>query len=69
MHHGDSAIKQRLEHPSASARYFNLFLSYSANFASGGNDPNPPGSGYHWSLQQIRFMMSDEFAKKANGRS
>jgi hypothetical protein len=45
-----------------SASYYNFFLSYSADFASG--SPNPPGSGYHWSLQQSRFSLSAQFAAK-----
>ena len=36
------------------------WLSYSANFTYGQNDPafvgNPPGSGYQWCLQEIRFL-------------
>lgn len=32
-----------------------FWLSYSANFAIGGVPPNPPGSGYHWTLQRARF--------------
>ena len=32
---------------------YEFFLSYSADFASG--VPNPPGSGYHWSLLQSRI--------------
>ncbi|CAK0876915.1 unnamed protein product [Prorocentrum cordatum] len=31
-----------------------LFLSYSANFAFH-SGANPPGSGYHWTLQEIKF--------------
>lgn len=31
-----------------------VFLSYSANFAFG-KDSNPPGSGYHWTLQEMKF--------------
>ena len=34
------------------ASYYGGFLSYSANFAMRKiKNPNPPGSGYHWSLQ------------------
>ncbi|CAK9026882.1 unnamed protein product [Durusdinium trenchii] len=29
-----------------------LFLSYSANFAYKKTSPKPPGSGYHWTLQE-----------------
>jgi hypothetical protein len=35
------------------AGQYEVFLSYSADFASG--VPNPPGSGYHWSLLQSRI--------------
>jgi hypothetical protein len=47
---------------SLQSSYYNFFLSYSADFASG--SPNPPGSGYHWSLQQSRFALGAQFAKK-----
>ena len=46
----------------AAAAYYNLFLSYSADFASG--VPNPPGSGYHWSLQSTRLSLSADFAAR-----
>jgi hypothetical protein len=48
------------------AAYYNFYLSYSADFASG--TPNPPGSGYHWSLQQSRFSLSPAFAARAAAR-
>ena len=32
------------------------------DFASG--KPNPPGSGYHWSLLQSRFGVTAAFAEK-----
>jgi hypothetical protein len=47
------------------------WLSYSANFAYGQNDPayegNPPGSGYRWCLQEIRLLdkAGYEAARKA----
>jgi hypothetical protein len=44
------------------AAWYNFFLSYSADFASG--KPNPPGSGYHWSLLQSRFGLTAAFAEK-----
>jgi hypothetical protein len=44
------------------ASYYNFFLSFSADFASG--SPNPPGSGYHWSLQQSRFGLSAAFRER-----
>jgi len=50
----------------APASYYNLFLSYSADFASG--VPNPPGSGYHWSLQSFRLGLSSAFAKRLAAR-
>ena len=40
----------------SAASYYAFFLSYSADFASGA--PNPPGSGYHWSLLRSRFSLS-----------
>ena len=38
-------------------RTMGMFLSYSANFAFH-DGANPPGSGYHWSLQQMRFTLN-----------
>ena len=49
------------------AAYYNLFLSYSADFASG--VPNPPGSGYHWSLQSTRLGLSAGFAARLAERA
>ena len=46
--------------PSASATAINAFLSYSANFAFKGNS-TPPGSGYHWVLQQFRFTLGSKY--------
>jgi len=50
----------------AAAAYYDFFLSYSADFASG--QPNPPGSGYHWSLQQSRFGLSAAFQARLEER-
>jgi len=47
----------------STATYFPLYLSYSANFADQA-PPNPPGSGYHWSLQQSRLQLSAAFAQR-----
>jgi len=33
-----------------------VYLSYSANFAIGSATPDPPGSGYHWTLQKMRLL-------------
>ena len=52
---------------SSATSYYNLFLSYSANFASG-YQPNPPGSGYHWTLLPSRLKMSPAFAAKVATR-
>lgn len=51
----------------STASYYNVYLSYSANFASG-YSPNPPGSGYHWSLQQMRFSLSSTMEEKLRAR-
>ena len=56
------AIAAEASEPDAQS-YYELFLSYSANFA-GGYQPNPPGSGYHWSLLPSRLKMSPAFAAK-----
>jgi len=50
----------------AAAGFYNAFLSYSADFASG--TPNPPGSGYHWSLQSSRFALSSAMMAKIAAR-
>ena len=54
------------EEAAAAASYYNLFLSYSADFASG--VPNPPGSGYHWSLQSFRLGLSAAFSARVAAR-
>lgn len=46
--------------------YYEAFLSYSANFAMRSVPPNPPGSGYHWSLQQTRFRLGKRIAQAAS---
>ena len=48
------------------AAFYNLFLSYSADFASG--SPNPPGSGYHWCLQSTRIALSAGFSARLAAR-
>jgi hypothetical protein len=63
-----SALTQPLsgrdaERAAAISEYYYSYLSYSANFA-GGYTPNPPGSGYHWSLQSMRFGLSAQFAAR-----
>lgn len=47
---------------------YDLFLSYSANFAFHQDTPHPAGSGYHWSLQQSRLTLSDAYVKKLSVR-
>jgi hypothetical protein len=60
----EDAAEQR-----GAAAFYDFFLSYSADFASG--KPNPPGSGYHWSLQHSRFgvtpAMADKLAQRKRG--
>eukprot|EP01084_Bolivina_argentea_P119225 211420_1 len=46
--------------------YYEMFLSYSANFAFKSEPAVPPGSGYHWSLQKSRFKLSSNFVEKLN---
>ena len=48
--------------------YYDFFLSYSANFA-GSVKANPPGSGYHWSLQRARFGLTPAFAERVRARA
>ena len=47
----------------AAASLYNFMLSFSANFADR-KAPNPPGSGYHWSLQESRFGLSAAFTAR-----
>ncbi|CAJ1405166.1 unnamed protein product [Effrenium voratum] len=37
-----------------------LFLSYSANFALKPSAPKPAGSGYHWTLQEVKLRRPKE---------
>ncbi|XP_065841942.1 uncharacterized protein [Oscarella lobularis] len=39
--------------------FLDFYLSYSANFAMGRSQPNPPASGYHWTLLESRFKIKD----------
>lgn len=45
------------------------WLSYSANFTYGQNDPvyvgNPPGSGYQWCLHEVRLLDKAEYQRIA----
>ena len=52
---------------SAASSFYELFLSYSANFA-GGYSPNPAGSGYHWTLLPSRLKLSPAFAARVAAR-
>jgi len=45
------------------AKVYDTFLMYSANFAFK-QSSNPPNSAYHMNLQQARFPLSDGFAAK-----
>jgi hypothetical protein len=47
-----------------SAKTFDAFLMYSANYDPHTHTPNPPNSGYHMNLQQARFSLSDTFAAR-----
>jgi alpha-galactosidase len=47
--------------------FYSFFLAYSANWKNPG-PPNPPGSGYHLSLQPSRFELSAAFARKLRAR-
>ena len=52
--------------PSSSSMAINAFLSYSANFAYHTNQAIPPGSGYHWTLQQFRFTLGTKYSQEHN---
>lgn len=56
----DFGREEALTPPVASGTNYSFLLSFSADFASGA--PNPPGSGYHWSLQPSRWQLSAAFA-------
>jgi hypothetical protein len=58
------SVGEQEDEDDAASSYYSFYLSFSANFASGGAAPNPPGSGYHWSLQASRFGLSADFAKR-----
>ena len=49
------------------------WLSYSANFTYGQDDPaytgNPPGSGYQWCLHEIRFLDKPEYERLMNPKA
>jgi hypothetical protein len=47
--------------------FYSFFLAFSANWKWPGT-PNPPGSGYHLSLQPSRFELSAEFARRLRAR-
>ena len=62
----EAVIKDLITNATTSAAaYYEYFLSFSADFASG--KPNPIGSGYHWSLQHSRFPLSQAFYDKITG--
>ena len=51
-----------------SAKTYDAFLMYSANFAFHDKNILPPNSAYHMNLQQARFPLSDAFAAKLEQR-
>ena len=55
------ATTQIVRNETSKSSYYGAFLSYSANFAFVQDPPNPPGSGYHWSLQQFRFVLAQKY--------
>ena len=50
------------------AKTYDAFLMYSANFAFHSKGILPPNSAYHMNLQQARFPLSDAFAAKLEKR-
>ena len=54
-----STTTAKSENGKDAVTFFDAYLSYSANFAESQAAPDPVGSGYHWSLQPIRFTLSD----------
>lgn len=46
--------------------YYEMYLSFSANYINQHTQSVPAGSGYHWSLQQSRFKLSASFIKRLN---
>jgi len=51
----------------AGGTFYAFFLAYSANWKYPGT-PNPPGSGYHLSLQPSRFSLSAAFSRTLRER-
>jgi hypothetical protein len=56
------------ESEESAGTFYPFFLAYSANWKFPGT-PNPPGSGYHLSLQPSRFQLSAAFSRKLRARS
>ena len=46
------------------AKTFDAFLMFSANYDPQKGGENPPNSAYHMNLQQARFKLSDAFAAR-----
>ena len=53
--------------PTTSARVYDAFVMYSANFAFSSGSM-PPNSGYHMNLQPARFSISTDFARRLQER-
>eukprot|EP00656_Telonema_subtile_P047417 TRINITY_DN5443_c0_g1_i3.p1 TRINITY_DN5443_c0_g1~~TRINITY_DN5443_c0_g1_i3.p1 ORF type:complete len:258 (+),score=47.91 TRINITY_DN5443_c0_g1_i3:78-851(+) len=60
VHHPSKFLAARAN---TTAKVFDAFLMYSANFAFS-QGSMPPNSGYHMNLQQARFPLSDEFSNR-----
>jgi len=64
VHHPSKFLAARAN---TSAHVFDVFLMYSANFAFH-KDGMPPNSGYKMNLQQARFPVSADFARRLEAR-
>ena len=63
VHHPSKFLAQRAN---TTAKVYDAFLMYSANFAFH-TGSEPPNSGYHMNLQQARFSLSAGFAARLEG--
>merc|ERR1712194_88395 len=64
VYFGNFPTKFSAKQADTSAKTFEAFFCYSANYDPHSHGENPPNSGYHMNLQQARFDLSSTFAAK-----
>eukprot|EP00935_MAST-01C_sp_MAST-1C-sp1_P000476 g476.t1 len=64
VYFGNHPSKFSAKQANTTARTYDAFLMYSANYDPHTHTPNPPNSAYHMNLQQARFDLSATFADK-----